>query len=251
MSHVLTLNLRTWVLAQDDTGHHGWREVRETRTFAADQTALLLCDVWDRHWSRGATERVDAMVPRMDQVVRAARSRGVQIIHAPSDTMEFYAGAPARQRALEVPSVEPPPELEREDPPSPIDASDGGSDTGETESYKAWHRQHPGIEIDQERDLISDDGLQVYSVMAPRGIDHLLIMGVHTNMCVLHRSFAIKQMVKWGKQVVLVRDLTDAMYNPARPPYVSHVAGTELVIEYIEKFWCASVLSEDILKSCG
>ena len=165
--------------------------------------------------------------------------------------MEFYAEAPARQRALEVPSVEPPPELEREDPPSPIDASDGGSDTGETESHKVWHRQHPGIEIDQERDLISDDGLQVYSFMAPRGIDHLLIMGVHTNMCVLNRSFAIKQMVRWGKQVVLVRDLTDAMYNPARPPYVSHAAGTELVIEYIEKFWCASVLSEDILKSCG
>ncbi|MBE0697009.1 MAG: hypothetical protein IH586_08800 [Anaerolineaceae bacterium] len=43
--------------------------------------------------------------------------------------------------------------------------------------------------------------------------------------------------------VALVRDLTDAMYNPAQAPYVSHDEGTRLVIEYIEKFWCPTVLS--------
>jgi hypothetical protein len=74
-------------------------------------------------------------------------------------------------------------------------------------------------------------------------------MGVHTNMCVLNRTFAIKQMVKWGKDVYLVRDLTDAMYNPARPPYVSHEDGTRLVVEYIEKFWCPTVASDDLLRS--
>jgi nicotinamidase-related amidase len=84
--------------------------------------------------------------------------------------------------------------------------------------------------------------------MQQRGIKNLIIMGVHTNMCVLGRSFAIKQMVKWGVNVVLVRDLTDAMYNPAKPPYVSHEEGTRLVVEYIEKFWCPSVLSEDLIR---
>jgi hypothetical protein len=38
--------------------------------------------------------------------------------------------------------------------------------------------------------------------------------------------------------IALIRDLTDALYNPARPPYVSHEEGTRLVVEYIEKFWC-------------
>ena len=104
-----------------------------------------------------------------------------------------------------------------------------------------------GIEIDQDRDGISDDGREVYSFFRSRGISHLLIMGVHTNMCVLHRSFAIKQMVRWGQEVALIRDLTDTMYNPARSPYVSHDEGTRLVVEYIEKFWCPTVLSGDIL----
>jgi hypothetical protein len=41
----------------------------------------------------------------------------------------------------------------------------------------------------------------------------------------------------------LVRDLTDAMYNPASRPFVSHAAGTELVIEYIEKYWAPTTTS--------
>lgn len=60
---------------------------------------------------------------------------------------------------------------------------------------------------------------------------------------------AIKQMTRWGVRCYLVRDLTDALDNPARPPYVSHDEGTELVVEYIEKHWCPSILSQDLLQA--
>jgi hypothetical protein len=33
-----------------------------------------------------------------------------------------------------------------------------------------------------------------------------------------------------------------------QPPHVSHARGTELVIEHIEKYWCPSLLSEDLLQ---
>ena len=42
-------------------------------------------------------------------------------------------------------------------------------------------------------------------------------------------------MAKNGKNVVLMRDLTDTMYNPARAPFVSHFTGTDLIVEHIEK----------------
>ena len=48
-------------------------------------------------------------------------------------------------------------------------------------------------------------------------------------------------MVRWGFDIVLVRDLTDALYNPAKAPYVSQAMGTQLEIHYVEKFWCPSV----------
>ena len=44
--------------------------------------------------------------------------------------------------------------------------------------------------------------------------------------------------------VILVRDLTDSLYNPSMPPFVSHDRGTELVIGHIEKYWCPSIHSE-------
>ena len=245
----LHLNLRSQVLKPDATGHNRWQVVTTRRTLSAAETALLICDVWDKHWSRGATERVNAMAPRMNDVIKAVRAKGVQIIHAPSDTMDFYAGTPARQRTMAASHVEPPPPLAHDDPPQPVDASDHGSDTGETQPHKAWSRQHPAIEIVQKKDGISDDGQEIYNFMQQRGIKHLIIMGVHTNMCVLGRSFAIKQMVKWGVNVMLVRDLTDAMYNPAMPPYVGHDEGTRLVVEYIEKFWCPTISSEDFMSS--
>jgi nicotinamidase-related amidase len=243
--HTLHLHLRSQVLTQDDGSHNQWQVVETVKAVPAHRAALLLCDVWDAHWSRGASERVEAMVPTMNEVVRTARAKGVRVIHAPSDTMDFYAGTPARQRMLGIPSVELPAPLEHDDPPLPIDDSDGGSDTGETPWHKAWTRQHAGIEI-KDTDVISDDGRQVYSYLRHEGVEQLLIMGVHTNMCVLRRSFAIRQMVRWGVDVALVRDLTDTMYNPAMSPYVSHAEGTRLVVAYIEKFWCPTIHSDDL-----
>ena len=241
------LNLRSRTLTQDAQGLSQWRAETRNAHWPPERTALLLCDVWDLHWSRGANLRLEALLPRMDAVAAKARAEGVLVVHAPSDTMDFYRDHPARRRALEPPPAEPPADLERADPPLPVDDADNGSDTPGDEPRHAWKSQHPAIGIDGGRDIVSDDGREIYAVFRQRGIDRLLIFGVHTNMCVLHRSFAIKQMVRWGLEVALVRDLTDTMYNPAMRPYVSHDEGTRLVVEFIEKFWCPTVHSRDIL----
>jgi len=88
------------------------------------------------------------------------------------------------------------------------------------------------------------DGLTAYA----EGIKNIVIMGVHTNMCVLGRPFGIRAMVRLGRNVVLARDLTDAMYDPRQPPHVSHARGTELVVEHVEKYWCPSILSDDLVQ---
>ncbi len=70
-------------------------------------------------------------------------------------------------------------------------------------------------------------------------------------MCVLGRSFGIRRLTKLGLNVVLVRDLTDAMYAPRDEPYVSHQRGTELVIEHIEQHWCPSIEAIDLTRLAG
>ncbi len=239
--------LRRSELGQDHTGKATWKTRVEDVELDPTQCAALVCDVWDGHWCRGAQERLAELVPRMEVTVRAARQRGMSIIHAPSDTLDFYADSQARKRILGTPAVKPPPDLTVPNPPLPIDDSDHGADTGETEPHKAWRRQQEGIYIDEARDVISDSGKEIYSWLQYRGIAWLFILGVHTNMCVLHRSFGIKQMVRWGMQTGLIRDLTDCMYNPARSPYVSHAEGTNLVVGYIEKHWCPTLHSQCIV----
>ena len=248
---MLALNLRSRKLVTSAEGYNVWKSETVSRKVKAAETALVLCDVWDKHWCRGANERLAEMLPQMNQVVKTLREKGVLIVHAPSDTMGFYKDSPARKRVLDAPKAPDPKAKKHDDPPLPINASGGGSDTGEKSSHKAWSRQHAAIEIDEARDAVSDKGRDLYNLYRERGIKHLLIMGVHTNMCVLGRSFAIKQMVRWGFDVALIRDLTDTMYDPARPPYVTHEEGTRLVVEFIEKFWCPTTTSGEVLKGAA
>jgi nicotinamidase-related amidase len=241
----ITVNLRSRVEAFKGTAE--WREVHLQETLLPENTAVIVCDMWDKHWCGGATGRVNGLVLRMEPFLEAARKRGIQIIHAPSETMSFYQDAPQRKLMLALPKIELPVPLALADPPLPIDDKGGGCDTPD-HFYKAWTREHPGLRIDAS-DVISDNGAEIYAFLRQRGVRNLLLMGVHTNMCVLNRSFAIKKMTALGIRCILVRDLTDAMYNPEDAPHVSHDAGTQLVIEYIEKFWCPSTTSAGLLRA--
>jgi nicotinamidase-related amidase len=226
-----------------------WAEVHLRKAIPTGATAIIICDMWDKHWCSGATGRVGGLVQKMEPFLEAARKQGIQIIHAPSETMDFYRDVPQRKRMLALPKVEFPAPLALADPPLPIDDKRGGCDTPD-QFYKAWTREHPGLRIDAS-DVISDSGPEIYSFLRQRGIVNLLVMGVHTNMCVLNRSFAIKKMTALGIRCILVRDLTDAMYNPEDAPHVSHDAGTQLVIEYIERFWCPTTTSAELLRAFG
>jgi hypothetical protein len=107
--------------------------------------------------------------------------------------------------------------------------------------------QSPAIRIDGQRDYLSDKGDEVWNVLRARGIEHVMLTGVHVNMCVLGRPFGLRQLASHGIDVVLVRDLTDAMYNPKRWPFVDHHTGTRLVIEHIEKYVCPTITSDMVL----
>ena len=225
------------------------------------KTALIICDMWDDHWCKSASRRVGEMAPALNHTVKAARAMGIFIIHAPSSVVNFYKETPQRKLAQKAPFAKAPIKLStsprwgtawcwtdgKREGVLPIDDSDMGcSCKGEKcEIREAWQRQNKLIDI-AEGDAVTDNGQETYNLLAEREIDNVILCGVHLNMCVLGRPFAIRQMVKVGKNVALMRDMTDTMYNPERPPGVDHFTGTDLVIEHIEKFWCPSFTSTDI-----
>ncbi|MFZ0592208.1 MAG: isochorismatase [Bryobacteraceae bacterium] len=226
-------------------GSNQWSEVRVDYAFDPAKSALIVCDMWDKHWCSGANARVTALVKKLEPVLETARHKGMIVVHAPSETMSFYANAPQRQRMLSLPAFAPPKELNITAPPLPIDDSDGGCDTPGEKEHRAWTCEHSGLTIAPE-DYISDSGREIYNLLRSRGIETVFYTGVHANMCILNRTFVIKQMTKWGVHCILLRDLTDAMYNPRDAPHVSHQQGTELVVEYIEKYWSPTALSDEL-----
>jgi len=224
------------------------------------KTAIIICDMWDDHWCQSASRRVAELAGPMNDAVKTARAQGVFVIHAPSSVVSFYKDTPQRKRAQAAPFAKPPVPLSTAErwgtawcwpDPShekdlPIDDSDMGCDCPvKCKIRDAWTRQIATIEI-ADADAITDNGQEAYNLLAARGIDNVILMGVHLNMCVLGRPFGIRQMVKIGKNVALMRDLTDTMYNHEKKPYANHFAGTQLVIEHVEKFWCPSFTSSDI-----
>jgi nicotinamidase-related amidase len=226
-----------------------WETLEEEAQYPASETALIIVDMWDRHYSEGANRRGAVLAEKINERVSRAREKGGLIVHAPSGTMDFYEGTEGRERFLAAADTGPLSDpVPIKDYPLPIDDSDGGSDSVDQYPHtKFCKRQTEKIIIDHSRDLVcGDEGERLHAFLASRKIKLLVYMGVHTNMCILNRSFGIKNMLRRGYKTVLVRDLTDTMYNPERSPYVSHEEGTALVVGYIEKFYCPTIDSAQV-----
>jgi nicotinamidase-related amidase len=251
LAGTLRLHLRERTAMMDGTAKVSERAA----DWQVAETAIIVIDMWDDIYCKCAGQRIGVMVPRMNAVLTAARDHGAQIIHAPSGTVDIYADTHFRKRIKQSKPVDPPFDVskwcyrdEKREPDLPLDVSKSPCDDPiPSEMVRKFTKQHPGLDM-SGYDVVSDSGPEIYSFLRSEGIKNVAIVGVHTNMCVLGRPFGIRQLVKLGFNVALVRDLTDAMYDPREKPYVSHTRGTELVIEHIERYWCPSVASEELTR---
>ncbi len=253
-----------------------WRSIESPAAWKASETAVIVCDVWDLHHCRRAVERLEEFAPRIAKLCDTVRAAGGTVIHAPSDCMPAYASHPARDRVLDLvdrslpAGFEPPPaakgawcsgvglEFLAE---YPLDQSLGGEDDEPAEhaAWAAelermgrnpkmpWKMQSPLVPIDAAADFMSDNGAEVARVLAARGIRHVMLVGVHLNMCVLGRPFGLRRIGESGRDVVLVRDLTDTMYDPAQWPWVSHFTGTDRMIDHVERHVCPTIASVEVI----
>ena len=257
-----TLNL---TLRNSVRSVHSWQKVE----WKPNEVAIVICDMWDSHHSVTAVRRVNEFAPRLNEVIKSLRKSGVTIIHSPSDCMPNYKNHDARKRALSIPvASDLPKEISswchripgEEKASYPIDQSDGGEDEDEFENQQwaerlqaegrnpgtPWLSQTPVLKI-LKKDFVASEGDVVWNILRHNKIKHVILAGVHTNMCVLGRPFGLRQMVRYGMDTVLLRDGTDVMYNPKKWPYVSHFTGLDLVIRHIEENVCSTITSDQII----
>ena len=207
MSGWLSIALRRRRLVMSVDHRREWASETSTERVEASAASLIVCDMWDRHWSSGAASRVELLAPRVDEFCRRMRSAGVLIVHAPSETVGAYRDGEARARVPDCAQAQAVRHLEL--PPLPVTCDNGGSDTDDEypPDTAVWTRQHPAIWIDEGVDGISDDRPKIASYLIANKRQVVLMVGVHANLCVLDRSFGLPALVGFGLQPVLVSDL--------------------------------------------
>ena len=225
------------------------------------RTAVVVIDMWDRHWCKTYTERVGNMVPRMNETLAAARKLGIQVVFAPSDVLGFYGDAPQRKAMLAIPQ-QPVPATVAFDPPGPPGPTDfcecGPDQPCKKKSYGRWSRQHPGLVI-AGGDLLGDcnNGRELLSLCAQRKIDTLLYMGVASNMCVQYRGMGIRAMKRHGLKALVVADLVNAIsangLGPDGKPdrNFTPAKGSARVQRHIEQHVAPTLQSRQLIAAAG
>ena len=232
------------------------RIVSKKVTVDPAKTAVVIVDMWDRHWCKTYTARVANMVPRMNRTLEAARKLGIQVVHAPSDVIGFYREHPRRAAMLAIPARPEPKRTSVKLPPGPC-----GRDRCECgpkmpcRGAGVWTRQHKDLTI-AAGDLIADcnNARELLNLTQERGIDTLLYMGVASNMCVIHRSCGMIRMKSYGLNVMFVGDLVNAITaNGADPstrkadPNFTPAKGSALVRRHLEKHLAPSLESRQLI----
>ncbi|MBM3838115.1 MAG: hypothetical protein FJ398_09145 [Verrucomicrobia bacterium] len=213
------------------------------------RVGVIAVDVWNFHWCKTATMRVDAIVPRLNKALEAARALGMTVMLCPSDVVDNYVGYPQREAIFALPRVSVPTVTNVTCPPAP---DPGGCACGRERcavNY-GWDAMHPGLVIGGA-DLMPDTQAEVYAICQQRGLTHLIYTGFHTQVCLLGKPMGLRAMKTAGLRCVLARDMTDAHpgYDPAR--HFTPDLNTEQVVEHFEKYLAATISFQDELAKLG
>lgn len=213
------------------------------------RVGVVAVDVWNFHWCKTATLRVDAIVPRLDRALEAARSLGMTVMLCPSDVVENYAGWPQREAVIALPQVPVPKVMEVTCPPVP-DAGGCACGRERCAGNYGWDGMHPGLRIGPG-DLMPDSQAEVYAVCRQRGLTHLVYVGFHTQVCLLGKPMGLRAMKSAGLKCVLARDMTDAHpgYDPARD--FTPDLNTAQVVEHFERHLAPTIHLQEELAQLG
>ena len=208
------------------------------------KTAVIVVDMWDKHNCMPSEQRSALLAKKINHLLPLYRNYGMQIIFAPSSVVSFYDDISNRKKAILIAREHGPftkklnwlSRLENE-PPMPIQK--GCED--EKLPNREWSSQHRFLKIKQN-DLISADGNEIENILKAKQIHLVLYVGVHSNVCVLSRSFGMRNLKKQGFTVVLIRDLTDS-YSKKSKGFPSQKKRNKAVVNHIETYIAPTIHS--------
>jgi nicotinamidase-related amidase len=229
-----------WLESNTTYSHLDW-------TIPLSQTALVLIDVWQRHYLKDTEDRSEKIIDeKLVPLIAACRKAGMEVIHTPS--------APTAHKHPNwinlIKKTERKPVAD-EWPPAQFKSL-----SGEFSAYRRpvevreKERQslpelsiHPKV-APTPQEVVIATGDELHAYCRQKGILFLFFAGFNTNACVLRNDYATIKMSEKGYQVLVVRDCTTAMETRDTQATMSQ---TEGAILHLEMFGQYSVTSDEMI----
>lgn len=214
------------------------------KTFAADEVALVLVDLWNLGWGpaplvpkagwEAEYERGRSNVERMRRItlerivpaLEAARRAGLTVAHL--TLPEIAARYPRWRHALPERQAAPDPRAAPTSSAAPTKREPAWPPAAFTAAWRAEHRRlvfdERWMADDSARasarmdipeparpagaDVVVTDGAELHDLFRRRRVRVAFYAGFDTNYCVLNKGGGIREMVRRGYRCVLLRDAT-------------------------------------------
>ncbi len=203
------------------------------------KTALVLVDVWQRHYIKDTEARGEAIINKnLIPLMTACRKAGLQIIHAPSAPVAMQH--PNWVKLVRKAEMNP----QRDSwPPAEFRSKSG--------IYKSYRRPVEPREAEKEslpplyfhpkagpfgKEPVVATGEELHRYCKQEGILFLLYSGFNTNACILSRDYGTLQMSNRGYEVILVRDCTTGMESRYTQASLSQTTGAILLLEMFGQY---------------
>jgi nicotinamidase-related amidase len=211
------------------------------------QTALILLDVWQRHYIKDTEARAEEIITnKLLPLLTTCRHAGMTIIHAPAPHVAIHHPnwVKLQSEAELEPSPDDWPPAEFRESKGPYQVYARPFEPREQERLNLPPLQfHPKTQpIGQEPVVATGEELHRYC--KKQGILFLLFTGFNTNACILLKDYGAIQMGNRGYAVILVRDCTTGMESKESQPTLAQTNGAIL---FLEMFGHYSVTSGEII----
>jgi nicotinamidase-related amidase len=213
------------------------------------QAALVLVDVWDRHYLKDTDARAEAIIQqKYPPLLNAARQAGLRVIHAPDPIQakkypDLRPNVGIEDLEIKRPSEWPPAAFRLKTEEYKSFAQPFEPREKERSDYVTPRTVHPLAEPTGE-DVVIATGEELHRYCQQQQILFLFFLGFNTNACILLRDYGTIEMSKRGYEVIIVRDCTTGMESCETHDQLSQTRGTILFLEMFGKY---SILSEELI----
>lgn len=245
----VVINGESWTLPLSEKGTT-WNETLDMKA-----VGVVVVDVWNSGNCKTSSNRLEASLDLMNNVLNEMRGAGSTVLWAPSDVVPAYSGFPQRERAFWTPreaffskecvihqnctrifddiDYTPVPWQYAYDSCScghhPVPTNPAKIDVYSTPGMDdsmvyGWGKMSPLLRIAEEDYIVDgtddhniDESSELYSICRERGLTTLLYLGTSTQVCVLHKPIGMMTMSSLGLRTILTSDMTEPVgrYRPS------------------------------------